>query len=57
MLNHHTTELFIEELEATAADLVGQEGMGFRQILDSWNVERILIASEEIGRASCRERV
>jgi len=49
MLNHHTTELFIEELEATAADLVGQEGMGFRQILDSWNVERILIASEAIG--------
>ena len=49
MLNHHTTELFIEDLEATPADLVGEEGMGFRQILDSWNVERILIASEALG--------
>jgi acyl-CoA dehydrogenase len=49
MLNHHTTELFIEDLEIPARDLVGEEGQGFRQIIDSWNVERILIASEAIG--------
>ena len=49
MLNHHTTELFIEDLEIPAVDLVGEEGAGFRQIIDSWNAERILIASEAIG--------
>jgi len=49
MLNHHTTELFIQDLEIPAKDLVGEEGQGFRHIIDSWNVERILIASEAIG--------
>jgi acyl-CoA dehydrogenase len=49
MLNHHTTELFIQDLEIPGRDLVGQEGMGFRHIIDSWNVERILLASEAIG--------
>ncbi len=49
MFNHHTTELFIDELEVSATDLVGEEGMGFRHILDSWNAERILIASESLG--------
>jgi acyl-CoA dehydrogenase len=49
MLNHHTTELFIDDLEVPAADLVGVEGMGFRHIIDSWNAERILIASESLG--------
>jgi acyl-CoA dehydrogenase len=49
MLNHHTTEIFIQDLEVPARDLIGQEGQGFRQIIDSWNVERILIASEAIG--------
>jgi acyl-CoA dehydrogenase len=49
MLNHHTTEIFIQDLEIPARDLVGQEGEGFRHIIDSWNVERILIASEAIG--------
>jgi acyl-CoA dehydrogenase len=49
MLNHHTTELFIQDLEIPARDLVGEEGQGFRQIIESWNVERILIASEAIG--------
>ncbi|HKY52007.1 MAG TPA: acyl-CoA dehydrogenase family protein [Candidatus Limnocylindria bacterium] len=49
MFNHHTTELFIDELEVPAGDLVGEEGMGFRHILDSWNAERILIASESLG--------
>ena len=49
MFNHHTTELFIDELEVPATDLVGEEGLGFRHILDSWNAERILIASESLG--------
>jgi acyl-CoA dehydrogenase len=49
MFNHHTTELFIDDLEVPANDLVGEEGMGFRHILDSWNAERILIASESLG--------
>jgi len=49
MLNHHTTELFIDDLEVPASDLVGEEGMGFRHIIDSWNAERILIASESLG--------
>src|SRR5712692_2768126 len=49
MLNHHTTELFIQDLEVPARDLVGEEGMGFRYIIDGWNAERILIASESLG--------
>jgi acyl-CoA dehydrogenase len=49
MLNHHTTELFITDLEVPAENLVGEEGMGFRYIIDGWNAERILIASESIG--------
>ncbi len=49
MFNHHTTELFIDELEVPAEDLVGTEGQGFRHIIDSWNAERILIASESLG--------
>ena len=49
MINHHTTELFIENLELAPEDLVGTEGQGFRHILDSWNAERILIASESLG--------
>jgi len=49
MFNHHTTELFIDELEVPASDLIGTEGHGFRHIIDSWNAERILIASESLG--------
>jgi acyl-CoA dehydrogenase len=49
MLNHHTTELFIQDLEVPADNLVGEEGMGFRYIIDGWNAERILIASESLG--------
>ena len=49
MINHHTTELFIDGLELPASALVGQAGMGFRHIIDSWNAERILIASESLG--------
>ncbi|HEX6513084.1 MAG TPA: acyl-CoA dehydrogenase family protein [Chloroflexota bacterium] len=49
MLNHHTTELLIQDLEVAAENLIGKEGMGFRYIIDSWNPERILVASEAIG--------
>ncbi len=49
MLNHATTELFFDELEVPAANLIGEEGRGFRYILDGMNAERILIASECIG--------
>ncbi len=49
MLNHATTELFFDNLEVPAANLIGEEGKGFRYILDGMNAERILIASECIG--------
>jgi alkylation response protein AidB-like acyl-CoA dehydrogenase len=49
MLNHATTELFFDELAVPAANLVGEEGKGFRYILDGMNAERILIAAECIG--------
>jgi len=51
MLNHATTELFFEDLEVPAENLVGEEGRGFRYILDGMNAERILIAAECIGDA------
>jgi len=51
MLNHATTELFFEDLRVPAANLVGEEGRGFRYILDGMNAERILIAAECIGDA------
>ncbi len=49
MVNQHTSALFFNDLEVPAENLVGPEGMGFRCILDGWNAERILIASEAIG--------
>ena len=49
MINHHTTELFLDDLEVPAENLVGEQGKGFRCILDGWNAERILIAAECIG--------
>jgi len=49
MLNHATTELFFDELEVPAANLIGEEGKGFRYILSGMNAERILIAAECIG--------
>ncbi len=49
MLNHHTTEVFINDLEVSSSNLVGTEGEGFRHIIDGWNAERILVASEAIG--------
>lgn len=49
MMNHATTELFIEDLEVPAENLIGEEGKGFKYILDGMNAERILIAAECIG--------
>ena len=49
MMNHATTELFMEDLEVPAENLIGEEGKGFRYILDGMNAERILIAAECIG--------
>lgn len=49
MLNHHTYSVSFRDLEVPAENLIGQEGMGFRQIIDGWNAERILVASESIG--------
>src|SRR5215472_9209795 len=49
MMNHATTEVFFDDLEVPAANLIGEEGQGFRYPLDGLNAERILIASECIG--------
>jgi acyl-CoA dehydrogenase len=49
MINHSSTELFIDDLVVPADALVGREGEGFRHLLDGWNAERILIAAECIG--------
>jgi acyl-CoA dehydrogenase len=49
MVNHETNEVFFEELEIPAENLIGQEGEGFRYILDGLNAERTLIAAECIG--------
>ncbi|MFN3856643.1 MAG: acyl-CoA dehydrogenase family protein [Caulobacter sp.] len=49
MLNHATTELFFDNLEVPVENLVGEEGKGFKYILDGMNAERILIAAECIG--------
>jgi alkylation response protein AidB-like acyl-CoA dehydrogenase len=51
MMNHNTTEVFFDNMEVPAENLVGQEGRGFRYILDGMNAERLLIASESIGDA------
>jgi len=51
MLNHATTEVFFDELRVPARNLVGEEGKGFRYLLDGLNAERILISSEAIGDA------
>src|SRR5579872_1177916 len=49
MMNHATTELFFDDLEVPASALVGEEGRGFRYLLDGLNAERILIAAECVG--------
>ena len=66
MVNHETNEVFFEDFEVPAENLIGTEGQGFRYILDGMNAERILIAAECIGdgfwfidraRAYANERV
>jgi acyl-CoA dehydrogenase len=49
MMNHATTEIFIDGLEVSEDALIGNEGEGFRYILDGMNAERILIAAECVG--------
>ena len=51
MMNHATTELFFDDLRVPAENLIGEEGQGFRYILNGMNAERILIAAECIGDA------
>ncbi len=51
MINHNTTEVFFSDLRIPASSLIGQEGRGFRYILDGMNAERVLIAAEAIGDA------
>ena len=49
MVNHHTNSVFFEDVEVPAENLIGEEGRGFSYIIDGWNAERILVASEAIG--------
>jgi len=49
MMNHATTEVFFDDLEVPADNLVGEEGKGFRYLIDGLNAERILIAAECVG--------
>jgi acyl-CoA dehydrogenase len=49
MVNHNATEVFFDSLRVPFENLIGEEGHGFRYILDSMNAERILVASEAIG--------
>ncbi|MEX2473458.1 MAG: acyl-CoA dehydrogenase family protein, partial [Gemmatimonadota bacterium] len=51
MINHETNEVFFDELEVPAANLLGEEGKGFRYILSGMNAERLLLASESVGDA------
>ncbi len=51
MMNHNSCEVFFDNMPVPAANLVGEEGKGFRYILDGMNAERLLIAAECIGDA------
>ncbi len=51
MMNHSTTEVFFDNLRVPAANLIGEEGQGFRYILSGMNAERLLIAAECVGDA------
>lgn len=49
MINYDTNEVFLRDVRVPAENLIGEEGEGFRYILDGMNVERILVASESVG--------
>ncbi len=49
MINHNTTEVFFDNLKVPAENLIGEEGRGFRYILDGMNAERILVSHESMG--------
>lgn len=49
MLNHHTNQVFIDNLEVSDDDRIGEEGKGFHYLVDSLNAERLLVGSESIG--------
>ena len=49
MINHNATEVFMDNLEIPAENLIGEEGKGFKYILDGMNAERTLVATEAIG--------
>jgi acyl-CoA dehydrogenase len=49
MVNHETSELFFDDFEVPAENLIGEEGKGFKYVLDGMNAERILIAAECVG--------
>ncbi len=51
MMNHNSTEIFFDNMAVPAENLIGEEGKGFRYILDGMNAERLLIAAECIGDA------
>jgi acyl-CoA dehydrogenase len=49
MISHDTNEVFFDNVEVSAANLIGEEGKGFQYILSGMNVERVLVASEAVG--------
>ena len=49
MINHNTNQVFIDDLKVPVENLIGEEGKGFRYILDGMNAERVLISSEALG--------
>ncbi|MBT6137407.1 MAG: acyl-CoA/acyl-ACP dehydrogenase [Rhodospirillaceae bacterium] len=51
MVNHSATEVFFDNMEVPAENLIGEEGKGFRYILDGMNAERIIISHESMGDA------
>ena len=51
MMNHSTTEVFFDNMKVPAENLIGEEGKGFRYILDGMNAERCLVSTEAIGNA------
>jgi acyl-CoA dehydrogenase len=49
MINHHATEVFMDGMQVPAENLIGEEGKGFRYILDGMNAERVILAAEAVG--------